>query len=176
MTQMVQTSSARDPVPLWKRLVFGRRLERTLLRAAVLALVVFLVSKFMLVPVRISGESMEPTYRNGRVNCINRLAYRWSRPQRGDVVAVRLSGPHVMLFKRVVGLPGETVAIERGFVVIDGKPLSEPYVKERAAWHLSPLRLEPDEYMVIGDNRGMPQQWHTFGAAKADRIMGKVFW
>ena len=156
--------------------MFGRRPQRTLLRAALLALIAFLVFKFVLIPVRISGESMQPTYRDGRVNCINRLAYCWSRPRRGDVVAVRFSGPHIMLFKRVVGLPGETVAIERGVVLINGQPLDEPYVKERAPWQLTPRQLAPDEYMVIGDNRGMPQQRHEFGAAKAERILGKVLW
>jgi signal peptidase I len=173
---MTQTSSPRDEVPLWKRLVFGRRPGRTVLRASLLALVAFIVFKFVLIPVRLAGESMQPAYRNGSVNCINRLAYRWSRPRRGDVVAVRFSGPHLMLFKRIVGLPGETVAIEQGLVLIDGRPLDEPYVKERAPWQLSPRRLEADEYLVMGDNRGMPQQWHTFGAARADRILGKVLW
>ncbi len=162
--------------PLWQRLVVGRHPRRTLLRAAFLAGSAFLVCKFILLPVRISGDSMTPTYRDGGVNFINQLAYRWNRPRRGDVVAIRMSGKHLMLFKRIVALPGETVAIEQGVVLIDGRPLPEPYVKERAAWQLSPRRLEPDEYLVIGDNRGMPQQAHLFGAAKLERIVGKVLW
>ena len=167
----MQNSPASDDVPLWKRIVFGRRPGRTLWRAAVLALVALLVFKFVLIPVRISGESMQPTYRDRQVNCINRLAYLRQRPRRGDVVAVAFTGPHIMLFKRIVGLPGETVAIERGIVLINGQPLDEPYVKERAPWQLSPRRMDPDEYFFIGDNRGMRQPWHTYGSANADRIL-----
>ena len=163
-------------VPLWRRLLIGRNPKWTLLRAATTAVVAFVVFKFILIPVRIAGESMTPAYRDGSVNCINRLAYRRHPPQRGDVVAVRTAGIHNMYFMRVIGQPGETVAIENGIVQINGQPLDEPYVKAREAWQLPPRKLEADEYFVIGDNRGMSQERHTFGVAEAKRIVGKVLW
>jgi signal peptidase I len=165
------------PVPsLWKRVAVGRNPRRTLVRAAVLAVGAFLVFRFILLPVRIQGESMEPTYRNGSVNFINQQAYRYRKPHRGDVIGVKFSGKHLMLFKRIVALPGEAVAIEQGLVMINGQPLAEPYVKHRTNWVLSARRMGPEEYFVIGDNRGMPQQYHEFGAAEASRIVGKVLW
>lgn len=179
---MRSSSPAAAPVPLWKRLVFGRNPRRTLVRAACLAAVCLIVFKFILLPVRINGVSMEPTYRRDGINAINRLAYVFGKPQRGDVVAVRysrphgLSSPHVMLLKRIIGLPGETVAIANGVVFINGRPLDEPYVKYREAWQLNPVKLAGDEYFLIGDNRGMDQRYHEFGETGAERIVGKVLW
>ncbi len=165
------------PCPLWQRLIIGRKPKRTLLRAAVLAALCWLVIKFAFLPARVSGLSMAPTYSGVGINVINRLAYRWHPPRRGDVVAVRLlAGERVMLLKRVIGLPGETLAIERGVVLIDDKPIEEPYVKHRAPWQLRPRKLGPDTYFLIGDNRGMPQEMHDFGATQGRNIVGKVCW
>jgi signal peptidase I len=162
--------------PLWQRLIVGRSLKWTLIRSATLAVTAYVVFKFVLLPVRIRGESMEPTYRDGGINFINQLAYRWSAPRRGDVVGVMLSERHTLLFKRIIALPGETIAIEKGVVMINGQPLEEPYIKARAEWQLTPRQMGPDEYMVIGDNRGVPQELHVFGAAKARKIVGRVLW
>ncbi|MCX6904438.1 MAG: signal peptidase I [Verrucomicrobia bacterium] len=163
-------------VPLWQRLLVGRNPKRTMVRVAILAVSSFIVFKFVLLPARICGESMEPTYRDGRVNFINQLAYRWKKPRRGDVVGVMMAGKHMMLLKRIIALPGETVAIEQGTVLINGQPLDEPYVKERAPWQLSPRPLGSNEYLLIGDNRGMPQETHDFGVANANRFVGKILW
>jgi len=156
--------------------VYGRSLKRTLLRAALLMSVAFVVFRFILIPVRIEGDSMAPTYRDGGVNFINQLAYARHPPRRGDVVGVMMAGRRVMLFKRIVALPNERFSIARGRVFIDGQPLDEPYVRERSPWEITPRTLGPDEYLLIGDNRGMDQRLHVFGAAKADRIVGKVLW
>ena len=85
-----------------------------------------------------------------------------------------MAGPHVLYVKRVVGLPGERVAISGGQVQIDGTPLSEPYVRHRRPWDVPEVTLGPRELFVIGDNRGMSQGEHDFGRAQADRILGKV--
>ena len=170
------TTPSANPPSLLQRVLIGRDPKRTLVRAAITAGVAFVVFKYCLIPVRIAGESMTPAYRDRSVNCINRLAYHWRVPRRGDVVAVRTSGIHNMFFKRIIALPGETVSITNGLVHIDGQPLAEPYVKEREAWQLPPRHLEVDEYFLIGDNRGMTQERHTFGVAEAKRIVGKVLW
>ena len=81
-----------------------------------------------------------------------------------------------MLLKRIIALPGETVAITDGVVFINGQPLDEPYVKKRDAWQLKPVKLADDELFLIGDNRGMDQRFHEFGRTEAKRIVGKVLW
>src|SRR5437879_2651827 len=113
------------------RIVFGRRPRRTLVRLVVLVGASALIFGFVLVPVRITGISMEPTYHDRRINFVNRLAYVWSKPKRGDVVAIKTTGLHIMYLKRIVALPGETISIKKGIVMINGQPLNEPYVKKR---------------------------------------------
>jgi signal peptidase I len=141
----------------------------------VVAISAFIVFRFVLVPVRVEGESMWPTYRNRRVNLINRWAYLWHEPRRFDVVGFRLqAGPHVMLLKRVVGLPGETVEFRDGHLYIDGRRLNEPYVRTRCRWNEPPEIVRADEYYVVGDNRAMPAQNHEHGGAERRRIIGKV--
>ncbi len=163
-------------LPLLKRVAVGRNPKRTLIRAAVLAAATLALFKFVLLPVRVSGGSMEPTYRDASIHVVNRLAYVFRQPQRGDAVAVRITGEHVMYLKRIVGLPGETVTIKNGVVHINGQPLNEPYVADRDPWDVAPRTLKPDEYFVIGDNRGMDQRGHIFGRAERERLVGKVLW
>lgn len=160
----------------WRVLLAGRNPKVTLIRAAVLATVCFVIFKFVLLPARVTGASMEPTYRNGGVNLINRLAYMRSKPARGDVVGVKFTGSRVQLFKRVVALPGETFAIRRGVVYIDGQPLSEPYTTANLSWttRTPPEPLPSGMYVVIGDNRTMDMNLHEWGKISSDRIVGKA--
>ena len=76
--------------------------------------------------------------------------------------------------KRIIGLPGETVAFENGRVLINGEVLDEPYEKSPCDWNCPPVKLGPDEYYVVGDNRTMPQELHTHGGTPRYRIVGKV--
>ena len=159
----------------WLRIVvIGRNPRVTLVRVAVLIVTCFVVFKFILLPARIEGISMLPTYQDRSVNFVNRLAYHWHEPRRGDVVGIRLAGPHVMYMKRIIGLPGETVAFVGGRVLINDEVLDEPYEKSPCDWNLLPVKLGPDEYFVVGDNRTMPSENHVFGKAGRDRIVGKA--
>ena len=146
----------------------------TLVRAVILAVLTIIIFKTAVLPVRVTGISMLPSYKDGRVNFINRLAYRKRNPQRGDVVGVRFAGPSIMLLKRVVGLPGERIGFSSGHVTVNGKSLDEPYPLLPSNWEREPVELAPDEFFVVGDNRTMPMKDHTFGIAKRERIMGKL--
>jgi signal peptidase I len=157
------------------RALVGRQPGRTLARIAALTLLVVIVFKLVLVPIRIEGISMSPTYRDGAINAINKLAYQRHPPRRGDVVGIRYAGQKVMLLKRIIALPGERVAIHAGTVYIDGEPLREDYLQRPPApWNCAEVVLEPDEFFVIGDNRQMPDRQHLFGKADRRRIIGKV--
>ena len=137
----------------WGRALVGRRPQRTLARVATLVVVIFVLFKFVFIAIRVEGNSMAPTYRSGRPNLINRWAYRWHGPRRGDVVAVRAEGTYLVLLKRIVGLPGERIAIRHGNVIVNGQPLSEPYAHGREISARDEIPLGDDEYFVIGDNR-----------------------
>jgi len=177
----------------WLRImVMGRNPKATLVRVAVLVVTSFVVFKFILLHIRVEGISMLPTYPDQSRHFVNRIAYLWREPQRGDVVGIRfsraetnapagihqaanwLAPPHVMLLKRIIGLPGETVAFVNGHAVINGEVLDEPYEKLPCNWNLLPKELGPGEYFVVGDNRSMLREDHTFGRAQRSQIIGKA--
>ena len=139
-----------------------------------LAAVSFITLKWLFIPIRTQGSSMLPTYAPGRLNLVNRLAYQAVAPSRGDVVAIEMAGPHVLYVKRVIGLPGERVAVRAGRVEINGTPLDEPYVRHRKPWDVSEVTLSTREYFVMGDNRGMSAGEHDFGRVDVGRILGRV--
>src|SRR3954447_11483228 len=151
------------PVPWWQAVLWGRRPERTALRIAILVVVSFVVFKLILIPIRVEGPSMLPTYRSGRVNFVNRLIYWLREPRRGEVVAIRTSGKDIMFMKRIVGLPGETVEFRGGHIYINGTLLEEPYVKRPCSWDQDPETVGAFEYYVVGDNRSMPIHLHEHG-------------
>jgi signal peptidase I len=157
-----------------RRIIFGRHPRRTAVRILVLAGVAFVVFKWLLIPIRTDGPSMQPTYESNSFNIVNRMSYAFTTPGRGDVVAIRLAGPSLVIVKRVVGLPGERVAFVGGVVQINGVPLDEPYVRSRRPWDRAEVTLGAHEYFVVGDNRGMSQGNHKFGAVDEQRILGRV--
>ena len=162
------------PVPWWQAVLWGRRPRRTAVRVVILVVVSFVVFKLILIPIRVDGPSMLPTYHTGQINFVNRLAYLFREPRRGDVVSIRFSGRDIMLMKRIVGLPGETVEFRGGHLYINGNLLEEPYVKRRCSWDSDPVTVGPFEYYVVGDNRSMPIGLHEHGRAARNRIIGKV--
>jgi len=162
-------------LPGWLRIMLiGRKPKTTLVRIAILVATCFIVFKFILLPIQVEGISMLPTYKNRSINFVNRLAYLRHEPQRGDVVSIRLAGPHVMYMKRIIGLPGESVAFANGRVLINGEELDEPYEKSPCDWNCRPVQLGPGDYFVVGDNRTMPPELHVHGEIPRYRIVGKV--
>jgi len=161
-------------VSLTRRLVFGSNPRRTIVRIAVLAAVSFVTFSWILIPMRADGASMQPTYESGSFHLVNRLAFTLHSPTRGDVIGIRLAGPHVLYVKRIIALPGERFEIVDGEVRINGSRLDEPYVQQRIPWNVPAVTLTSREYYVIGDNRGMPARDHSFGRIDASRIVGKV--
>ncbi len=159
---------------LIRRVVFGSHPRRTAVRVLVLAAVSFVTFGWILIPIRAEGISMQPTYQTGTLHLMNRLAFTIVNPGRGDVVGIQLTGPHVYYVKRIVGLPGERVAIVGGQVRINGTPFVEPYVHNRRPWNVDEVTLAPLEYFVIGDNRGMNAADHDFGRVERSKIAGKV--
>lgn len=155
-----------------KRILFGKSLRRTLVRAAILATSSFILFRFLFLPVRIIGISMEPTYRDGSINFVNTLRYRFRAPRRGDVVAIRMAGRHVMLLKRIIGLPGERLAFHNGTLTVNGKVIPEPYVKNIGDWNLAEVTIGLNEFFVAGDNRLMPIEAHAHGRVERGRIIG----
>ena len=159
-------------IPAWLVPAMNRR---SLLRVLLLGLAAWLFFSRVLLPLRIDGRSMEPTFGDGSWAVSNRLAYLFAQPRRFDVVAIRMAGDRVVLLKRIVALAGETVMFRKGVLYVDGRPLAEPHVQGPCNWNLAPRTVAPGRLYVVGDNRAVPMQMHDFGQVDRQRILGKVW-
>ena len=156
-----------------KNIFIGKNPKVTLIRASIIAIIVWLVCSYLYLPFRAAGKSMEPTCQDGQWLFISARAYKSDRPQRGDIIAIRMTGHKISLLKRIVGLPGERISIKAGLLYINHKPYQESYMSDKGTWDLNEQSLASDEYFVIGDNRLMPIKTHKFGKVKIHKIIGK---
>jgi signal peptidase I len=157
-----------------RTLFWGRRPGRTLRRALIVALVSVLLFSYVLQPVLVQGDSMLPTYRNGQFGFANLLAYRWADPAPGEVVVIEMSGRKMMYLKRVLAVPGDEIYFTNGTLVVNNRPVPEPYVVLEGTWNTVPEQLGPTEFFVAGDNRAMPVQHHITGATDRRQIAGRL--
>ncbi len=167
-TTVTESSSS-----LWMRLVFGRNPKRTLLRLICLVLVSLVVFRFVLIPIRVTGTSMTPTFGDGKVTLINHQAYRFTKPKRGDVIAFRVPEEgDIVLLKRIIGLPRERVSIIDGQAYINGKAQVERYARTGKDALSTPkeYQLDEDQYFVMGDNREVS----VYKIIPEHYILGKV--
>jgi signal peptidase I len=155
----------------WLRFFIGRNPAWTFGRIALLILSTFLIFKFVLTPVRVSGNSMEPTCFDGQISVLNVLAYVWHPPKRGDIVGFQSEDGRQIIIKRIIGLPGERIAFHSGVVYINGKSFAEPYLLSRGAWEWPEETLGKNVYFVTGDNRVISQQFRV----ERIKIMGKLY-
>jgi signal peptidase I len=125
----------------------------------------------------VEGQSMLNTLLPGERVIVSRISYIVGQPARGDVIVLQYPlDPSRDFVKRIIGLPGETVAIVNGQVFIDGRPLPpEPYVVYTSTTDMAPLQLGPDEYFVMGDNRVGSSDSRVWGPLPARRIIGKAW-
>jgi signal peptidase I len=133
-------------------------------------------------PVRVEGTSMQPGLRDQDRLFIDKFFFRFEKITRGDVVVFHYPrDPEKSYIKRVIGLPGDTVAIRQGRVFINGEPISEPYVprRYRDTRSMGELAVPPDEYFVMGDHRSISSDSRDFGPVDRDLIYGKaafIYW
>jgi signal peptidase I len=115
------------------------------------------------------AKSMSPALLPG-----DRIAVdiRGGTPNRGEIWV--FSDTKTTMVKRVIGLPGETVEVAGGKVLIDGKPLAESYPTTPIGYTMPPVRLGPDEYFVLGDSRNGSLDSHTLGPLPHSRLVGRA--
>lgn len=143
-----------------------------------IVIVTFIISKYIFATVIVQGKSMEPNYKNNNLVLINRVPI--CTPKRFDVVVFKLK--NITLIKRVIGIPGDTVYINKnGNILINGKILKENYGKEIIRMRgdmTEPIKLKNEEYFVLGDNRNrsLDSRFKMVGNIKQDKIIGVVFY
>jgi signal peptidase I len=178
-SQLEPTPVAPPPLPQVPRFASLRAWMRDL---GLSVLVSAFIIVFLYQPVRVEGTSMLPNLEDHDRLFINKLAFRVGEVQRGDVVVFQYPRDHSKSYiKRVIGLPGDQVAIDHGRVILNGKPLKEPYVPARYSDDRSqPAMVIPDDqFFVMGDHRSISSDSRDFGPVDRELIYGKasfVYW
>lgn len=126
--------------------------------------------------VRQDGYSMGTTLPNESYIVADRLAYLENDPQRGDIIIFRFPlAPGQSLIKRVIGLPGETIEVKDGIVMVNSVPLEEPYITEPPAYN-GRWVVPEGQYFVLGDNRNDSRDSHQWGGLPHENIVAKAVW
>lgn len=170
------------------------------LEVIALAILMFLAVRAVGQNFVVDGSSMFPSFEDGQLLIVNRLAYRtfdvswipgvdeeawrpFGEPQPGDVVVFQFSnGPEGErdFIKRIIAVPGQTIEVKRGGpVLIDGVPVDEPYIAEAPRYEVAPTLILPGMVWVLGDNRNNSFDSHSWGMLEQSRIIGRadlVYW
>jgi signal peptidase I len=162
-----------------------------ILTIAAAAVVVLAFEAEVAKPYRIPSASMEPTLHCARPaeGCKARfddrviaceVCYRFSSPHRGQIVVFNAPkdacGTGGTFVKRLIGMPGDDVSERGGYVYINGKKLSEPYIdpRMRDTYTRDYGRVPPGEYFFMGDNRAFSCDSRTWGAVPRKSLIGPV--
>jgi signal peptidase I len=179
-----------------------RGLAWELLQTIVLTLVIFLSVRSVVQNFRVEGASMEPTLYTGQYLLINKAAYfhvehtplehvvpvryqgstayLFGGPQRGDILVFRApTQPDKDFIKRVIGLPGDTVLIKNGQVLVNGQRLDEPYIHFPGTYSYpfdgQPRQVPDGVYFVLGDNRPNSSDSHLGWFVPVDNLVGRAW-
>ena len=180
------------------------RVGREIIEAVTLAAVVFLLLQTTVRNFKVDGSSMDPTLVHGQYLLVNRLVYLnvemgrlstiipfWNvevessrhaihPPRRGEIIVFEFpdknpNNPRKDFVKRVVGLPGETIRIHHGEVLVDEQLLDEPYLTENGRSNSHEITLGEGEYYVLGDNRNHSSDSRAWGVVPKENVKGKVW-
>ncbi len=157
-----------------------KELLGTLRSIGIALAIVFFIRIFIFQPFLVSGESMYPTFNNGDYLIVDEVSYRLKEPQRGDVVIFKYpENPKRFFIKRIIGLPGETIIFKNNEVYIqtnssaDMIKLSEPYINQiTIPINTTEQKIDPDNYFVMGDNRGFSLDSRAWGQLPKENIVG----
>ena len=155
-------------------------LAREIVETIALTLIIFLVIRFAIQSYRVEGVSMQPGLHDNEYVLVNKIAYLFHAPERGDVIVFHFPLDTSKDFiKRVIGLPGDTITVDSTSVRVDGVLLNEPYISERANPQGQRWTVPLNSYFVMGDNRPASDDSRDWGYVPRDDIVGKavmVYW
>ncbi|MCX6721123.1 MAG: signal peptidase I [Candidatus Staskawiczbacteria bacterium] len=156
-----------------------------LLKIALIAFVIVApIRYFLFQPFIVSGDSMVPNFHSGDYLIVDEISYKFSQPQRGDVIVFNFPlQPSERFIKRIIGLPGETVQVKDGnvYIISNGKTsqVPEKYLPRDLKTY-GPngdltVTVNPNEYFVMGDNRDRSYDSRMWGLVPQKNIIGKAF-
>lgn len=186
---MAQQTPVRPPRPVNQALARQRaHLARELVETLLLVGLIFVIVHFTLQSFSISDTTMGATLQPNQTVLINKQAYLFGGPSRGDVVVLTTdpNDPKATIARRVVGIPGDTVAVSATAIIINGVPLKESFVQIPAGTAensvlRAPAKLGSGQYFVLADNRVGTDSFDSrgFGPIPQSDIIGRavmVFW
>ena len=175
-----------------------RHIIRELSEAAIIFLVIFGTLHFSIQNFRVDGISMYPTLLNEQHILVSKLSYiridPWllerigsnvddgfslfihASPRYGEIIAFRYpNDPSKEFVKRVIGLPGDVIKLDRGRVIRNGKSVDEPYVVKSDRSSIEPVEVPEGYYYVLGDNRQVSNDSRIWGFVPDDHVVGRVW-
>lgn len=167
----------------WQRI--QKIAARFFVHTAQIVFIVFLVRFFVGEPGLVNGRSMEPTFDDDDVMWINKMSFMIRAPRRFEVVQFFKPSSELLLIKRVIGLPKETIFIKRNSVYVQTKegkeirlnePYLAPFIRTNGGYSKKTvIEVPEDSYAVLGDNRPFSGDSRDFGPVHRSYITGKVW-
>ncbi len=176
------TAAFPEPAPPAARPLVSPALRSEILEYAQAFAIAIVLAAFIITFIAqsfvVEGSSMEPSLHNRERLLVNKLVYRFREPQRGDVVVFRYpANPKRKFIKRVIGVPGDVVAVRDGHVLLNGEVLEEGYTMDLTFGSFGPEVVPPGRYFVLGDNRNNSDdsRYPDVGFVPKTNIVGKAF-
>ena len=180
------TKVAENPPATWWQKALKSGFEN--LQIVIIALSLAIVIRALVAEPRyIPSDSMVPTLHVGDRVVVEKISYHLQPPKTGDIVV--FAPPEQLqeqgftqdqaFIKRIIGLPGQTVAVKKGLVYLNDQPLVEKYIAEPPQYQWGPYRVPENEYFVMGDNRNNSNDSSRWGFLPKQNIIGRAvvrFW
>ncbi len=126
----------------------------------VLAAIIFVAARMTIQTFEVEMSSMEPNFYDGQRVVVNKAAYFFGEPKRGDVIVFREpNGTNDDFIKRVIGLPGDTVEVKGGYVYVDGVKLDEPYIMEPFQYDMAPRSNDSEDGWLLPRDNIIGKAW-----------------
>jgi len=134
------------------------------------------IRMFLVQPFYVQGASMEPNFYQNEYLIIDEISYHFSTPVRGEVIIFKNpKNTKEYFIKRVLGLPGETIEVRNGQVIVNGQEIKEPYIEKLSSQSYESHTLSETEYFLMGDNRVNSYDSRSFGPVDEKYIIGRVW-
>ena len=161
---------------------------REVFQTIILGVAIFVILQVSIQPYKVEGSSMHPTMSSGDFVLVNKVIY-WKlpfyesvnskyvfhTPRRGELVIFNFPYDDSRKFvKRVIAVPGDTLEIKQGTVIINSEVIDEPYVYHPSTENIRPITVPRGSYFVLGDNRQNSQDSRSFGLVSSEAILGRA--
>ena len=161
---------------------------REVFQTIILGVAIFAILQVGLQPYKVEGSSMHPTMKSGDFVLVNKFIYweipfyetvnseyAFHGPRRGELVVFDYPYDESRKFvKRVIAVPGDTLEINAGAVIVNNVVIDEPYVYHPSNENVRPITVPRDSYFVLGDNRKNSQDSRSFGLISSGHIVGRA--